>query len=364
MAEATGPELGLYLAVLPRYRSTCIGILTSSLRDRLTIYVSDAHLDPTVTTGIPAELYKPVKMHRLLGGRAYLQRGHTGEAARTQTLIVDLNPRSLTAWRFLLQRKLMRRRTLVWGHLYPQAGSDSSTAPLRRLMRRLSDGTVTYTYENRRRALEDSPSAQVWVAPNAIYNETVITPASGDAERRDILYVGRLEPKKKVDLLVRGFARALETEPDIILRIVGGGSEETSIRDLVTSLGIGDSVIFEGWIDGPEKLRGFYASAFRSASPGFIGLGLTQSAGFGIPMIAARDEPHSPEVELADAGAVEWFESDDPDSLASAITAAYAHRAALPDTELSGWVRDRYSAEAMAAGLEAALVGRPGKDLV
>lgn len=354
----TRTELAMYLAVLPRYRSTCIDILTASLGDRLTIYVSDAHLDPTVTTGIPSSLYLPVRMRRLLGGRVYLQHGHTNEAARSRSLVVDLNPRSLTTWRLLLQRRVMGRRTLVWGHLYPQAGSDSSTAFLRRLMRRLAHGTITYTYENRRRAIEDSPSAQVWVAPNAIYRESVIAPGPDGSDRRDVLYVGRLEPKKKVDLLVRGFARALRDEPSIRLRIVGSGSEEKSIRALVTALGIDHAVSFEGWVDSPARLRDYFATAFRSASPGFIGLGLTQSAGFGVPMIAARDEPHSPEVELADVGAVEWFESNDPVSLGAAIIVAYSGERPLPDEELSAWVRKRYSAEAMAEGLEAALVGR------
>ena len=72
---------------------------------------------------------------------------------------------------------------------------------------------------------------------------------------------------------------------------------------LVEELGIGDKVNFAGWIDNPDSLRQFYSKAFCSASPAFAGLGLTQSLGFGVPMVVADDEPHSPEIELESTGA-------------------------------------------------------------
>ena len=77
-------------------------------------------------------------MHRLLAGRAFVQTGHWRDAIQARTLVVDLNPRSLNAWVLLAVRRAARRRTLVWGHLYPVRGGTSVTARLRAAMRRIA----------------------------------------------------------------------------------------------------------------------------------------------------------------------------------------------------------------------------------
>ena len=350
----------LYLAVLPKYRTECIRLLTEELGNKLSIFVSSAHLDESVRTGIPGHLYERVSMRRILQKRAFLQTGSWRFAVRAQTAVLDLNPRSLSAWLLLITRFALGRRTLLWGHIHPQAGPGSRTAVLRRTMRRIANGTISYTYQDAEKAIYDIPGSRVWVAPNSLYRAESIAPAisNHDAPRTSVLYVGRFAPAKKVSLLIEGFARAAEKVPAMRLILVGGGEEESRLRELASRLGVADKVEFPGWIDDLDQLMPFYRRSFCSASPGFAGLGLTQSLGFGIPMVVADNEPHSPEIELDISGGVEYFASDSRDGLRDALLLKWNARDTLPDHDLSEYTRARYSAEAMAVGLRDALESR------
>ncbi|PNI06963.1 hypothetical protein CXX84_18890 [Arthrobacter sp. AFG7.2] len=259
-----------------------------------------------------------------------------------------------------MARALMGRRTLVWGHIHPQAGPSSKTALLRRGMRRIANGTISYTYRDAEKALSDLPGSPVWTAPNSLYRKQRILPAiDASLEPRDsVVYVGRFAPEKKVALLVEGFAVAAKSQPDMKLILIGGGSEESNLRQLASQLGVEEKVEFAGWIDELEGLKPYYGRAFCSASPGFAGLGLTQSLGFGIPMLVADAEPHSPEIELEVTGGVSYFSSDSKKELAEALHTKWEERYRLPDALLSDYTKVRYSAEAMARGLQAALEGR------
>ena len=359
-SETSPSQYALFLAVLPKYRQACIDSLIGSLGDDLKILVSESHLDETVKTGISPELYRRVPMARLLRKKFFIQ-GGVQNVVGTPNLVLDLNPRSLSSWWLLVVRKVLRgKRTLVWGHIHPQAGSDAKTAPLRLAMRRLADGTISYTYRDRAKALADLPTEPVWVAPNSLYPlDLMVPPATPGLQRNSVLYVGRFEPAKKVDLLVRGFAIAAASLPELRLTLVGGGSEQAKLKDLVNQLGIEEKVNFAGWIDEPEALKSHYSTAIATTSTGFAGLGLTQSLGFGVPMIVARDENHSPEIELADSGGVTWFESDSAEALAESIREAWHKREQLPNASISEFTKKRYSAEAMADGLRTALQGLP-----
>ncbi|WP_334683880.1 glycosyltransferase [Arthrobacter sp. CAN_A214] len=220
-------------------------------------------------------------------------------------------------------------------------------------MRRLGTATISYTYKDRDKARRDLRKQPVYVAPNSIYRAAEIGPAglANNLARDTALYVGRLEGAKKPQLMIEALSITKTTHPSVRVRIVGSGSEEASLRRLAKTLDVDHKVEFAGWIDEPSLLREMYAQAFCSLSPGFAGLGLTQSLGYGVPMLVARNEPHSPEIELAETGGVHWFESDSPTSLAHALGQAWSDRGGVPHKTVSDDIKQRYSAEAMGAGL-------------
>lgn len=350
------PRYVIYLTVVPDYRTACISEIYRRLGPELTICAAPSHLDPSVKTGIADDLYEKSSIVRL-GQFGYLQWGSWRAALSAEATLLDLNPRSLSAWAILVARKSLGKRTVLWGHLHGRAGRKSKSAPIRRFMRRLADGFVAYTYSSQQEARLELPRQPVWVAPNAIYTQAALDSLSLiPSDRHHAIFVGRFEPEKKVELAVRAFALALQSEPDMMLTLVGAGSQKAELESIVQDLAIADRVQMPGWVNEFGRLEELYSAAFCSLSTGFIGLSLTQSFGFGVPMIASRDEPHSPEVELAASGGVTWFDTDSVEDLATKLVVSYSDRHNVPVQQLHEQVRELYAADRMAQGIVNALI--------
>ncbi|MEP6463251.1 MAG: glycosyltransferase, partial [Frankiaceae bacterium] len=308
----------LYTAVLPPYRQACLEILIAKLGPEWTAYAGDRHLDPTVRSAGNVGLYVPILNVTLLGRRVLLQWGHWEVALRVDTAILDLNPRSISTWLLLLMRRLLRRRTLLWGHLHPRAGAGARSAGFRTWMRRLADGCIVYSYADAESVRAKFPSEPVWVAPNALYRSAEMGVVPGQV-RDTYLYVGRLEPMKKPELLLAAFAQLAESHPDRHLVFVGGGASTEQLQATVESLGLQRQVSFLGVVHSLGDLRALYSRAICSVSPGYAGLSLTQSLCFGAPMVVAESEPHAPEIELTVTGDVTFFRSDSTEELAATL---------------------------------------------
>ena len=69
------------------------------------------------------------------------------------------------------------------------------------------------------------------------------------------LAVGRLIQKKGFDVLLNAVARLRKKEPQVQLRIVGGGPEETNLKRQVEELGLGETVIFTGPVENAAVWR-------------------------------------------------------------------------------------------------------------
>lgn len=76
-----------------------------------------------------------------------------------------------------------------------------------------------------------------------------------DKEPYTILQVSALIPQKGVDVTLAAFAKVLRVYPQSRLEIVGGGEEETKLKDLCKALNIEESVCFCGFLKNEEVLR-------------------------------------------------------------------------------------------------------------
>jgi glycosyltransferase involved in cell wall biosynthesis len=120
--------------------------------------------------------------------------------------------------------------------------------------------------------------------------------SAGKAGRLRVLCVGRLIPRKGVDLLVRAVHRAAEREPGISLTLVGSGPEEDALRALAASLDVG--VEFRGFVDQPG-LAAEYADADVFAFPTRddpFGLVVLEAAAAGMPVLASPFGGATPEL--------------------------------------------------------------------
>lgn len=136
--------------------------------------------------------------------------------------------------------------------------------------------------------------SKIVIAPNTIY---VANHQDFSAyEKASLLYVGRLQERKRLDLALAVFARMQrDIDEKITFDIVGEGEPEQRLRRLAVSLGIADKVRFHGRIIDNELLAPFFRQAIAYVSPGPVGLGVLHSFAFGVPVVTLRTGHHGPE---------------------------------------------------------------------
>jgi D-inositol-3-phosphate glycosyltransferase len=117
--------------------------------------------------------------------------------------------------------------------------------------------------------------------------------ALGFSDERIILFVGRIEPLKGIDILINAVAQLAE-ESDFYVLIVGGDKRSqrqvSHLQELASDLGIGERVCFLGAVDH-EKLPLYYNAADVCVVPSYyesFGLVALEAMACGTPVVASR----------------------------------------------------------------------------
>ena len=129
------------------------------------------------------------------------------------------------------------------------------------------------------------------------------------------LFFGGLKPRKNLPLLLDVFARVAPAAPAARLLIAGGGSLRETLERRARALGLGDRIVFTGYVPEAEKVDHFNLAdvfVFPSALEGF-GLAVGEAMSCGLPVLAS-DRGSIPEIVgdgesglLADPAAPERF---------------------------------------------------------
>ena len=85
-------------------------------------------------------------------------------------------------------------------------------------------------------------------------------------ERQIVLYVGTMDKKRELDILVKSFAMVRKRVADVILIMVGDGTDKTNLEKLAHDLDIQNHVIFTGEVPYFE-VPSFIATADIAISP-------------------------------------------------------------------------------------------------
>ena len=121
------------------------------------------------------------------------------------------------------------------------------------------------------------------VVPNGVdvdaYRRAEPLPDLVDPERPLLLFVGRLEPRKGLDVAIRAFLRLRATTPRLRLCVVGEGPERERCQQMVPP-SIRPDVLFVGRVDEATKPR-YHASADLAIAPN------TGGESFGIVLLEA-----------------------------------------------------------------------------
>ena len=126
--------------------------------------------------------------------------------------------------------------------------------------------------------------------------------------KRYILFLGRITPKKGLDILVKAFKSLLQEYENLYLIIAGPDNEvyEEKIKILIKELKIIEKVIFVGMLTGREKISAIIDSEIfilPSYSENF-GMAVIEAMACGIPVVISNKVGIYREIEEGRAGVI------------------------------------------------------------
>jgi glycosyltransferase involved in cell wall biosynthesis len=352
MDESAAPKLLILQRFVADYRVGFYRALAAELGHGFKVTTGEDRFTQALTRVSPDHDWLLHIKNRFFARDSLLwQSGHWAAACKAHLVVAELNPRIVSTWALLIVRRLLRRPTVVWGHSTSLGPRSALISCLRFWQCRLADAVLAYTDTQASEFQTRLPDKKIHVAPNACLGRDECIPVPFHTAH-DVVYVGRLIEEKKVDLLIAGFARAAPNLPaNASLVLVGSGPAREFLEAQAEALGVSSRVQFAGHISDPQRLKLIYERAACAVSPGYIGLSAMQALGFGIPLLVADKEFHSPEIEACREGETcLFFSSGNAESLGAGLVTFYseAEQWAVRRERIAKLIAERYSFERMA----------------
>ncbi|HLO33202.1 MAG TPA: glycosyltransferase family 4 protein [Anaerolineales bacterium] len=288
-------KLALQQRVLPNYRAPFFDLLASACDGGMSLFTGSPRPVEGITTASNLRVadYHLGKNIHLFTGSLYAcyQLGLLNWLRHwdPDALIVEANPRYLStsaAVRWMHERG---RPVIGWG-----LGSPPLSGPLARFrqIRRLSfleqfEALIAYSQRGADEyAALGFPREQIFVAHNSVSSAPASVPneRARTVDRFTILFVGRLQARKRVDLLLRACAQ-LKSNPRLV--IVGDGPECEALKTLANE--IYPDAEFIGSRHGAE-LKPYFMEADLFVLPGTGGLAVQEAMSYGLPVIVAQGD--------------------------------------------------------------------------
>ncbi len=297
----------------------------------------------------------PLRLHWFLRERLVFQ--NYWPALRRQrsagpcAVILRHNPRSLLLLPFMRRCHRLGLPVLIWGQGFSRKRPfRPHRHPLDRLnlaIVRAARAYVAYSDEIRDQLSRHVNPAEIFTASNTL-NLTHLVPVRQRLEnegktrirerlglpaRHYLLFIGRLQARKRVDLFISALARLQKQHGvDVGGIIIGQGPEEPQLR----AQGVAEGVRHLHFAGAPNFV---HAADWMMASdllviPGWLGLAVNHAFFFGLPVIGQRwDESlrqHGPEAAYIRHGENGLLaEAHQPESLVESVKAALQQHPAL-----------------------------------
>ncbi|SDP23669.1 phosphatidylinositol alpha-1,6-mannosyltransferase [Nakamurella panacisegetis] len=256
---------------------------------------------------------------------------------------------------------IVRAVASTHGHEVGWSMLPGSRQALRAIGREVDVVTFVSRYARRRIAAALGPTAALEYLPAGV-DTTVFRPdpgartrvrsALGLGQRPVVACISRLVARKGQDMLIRALPGVLESVPDAVLLVVGGGPDADALRRLADDVGVAENVTFVGSVPWPE-LPAHYAAADVFAMPcrtrggglDVEGLGIVflEASAMQLPVVAG-DSGGAPEAVLPGrTGLV--VGGRDVDGIAQAISGLLLDRERSARMGAAGreWITERWN---------------------
>lgn len=254
-------------------------------------------------------------------------------SGRADALVLAWDLHYLSLLPSLLRARSNRIGTVAWGHGYSKT-EQAAIRFARDEVTRFADAVLFYDSVSadafRKRT---GRSDGVFVAANALDQRPICDSVSywnahpeeahgvlsrdGVGARPYVLFVSRLLPENRLDVLVDAIARV--TGLDLV--VVGTGPDEENLRSRALERGVDSRVHFLGARYQERELGPWFLGALALCYPSNLGLSLHHAFGYGLPVLAGDDlRAHNPEVHaLRDGHNGVLFKHNDPTQLAQCL---------------------------------------------
>lgn len=323
-------RLGIQQRVLPDYRAAFFEALGQSVEGRLAVFGGK----PLDREGIKS--LSELSHAQLFWGRNYTlfdpthpfflcwQHGLLDwlNCWQPQALIVEANPRLLANRRAIQHVHNKGGIVIGWGLGAPPIEGNFASLRQRERITFLKslDGIIAYSNKgaSQYRAL-GIPEERVFVATNAVLPKPT-TPAHHRPipviSQLQVLFVGRLQRRKRVDLLLKACA-SLPKELQPLLFIIGDGPARPELERL--AMEILPATMFVGDQRG-ESLATYFKQADLFVLPGTGGLAVQQAMSYALPVIVAQGDGTQEDLVRPQNG---WLvPADDVNALQNALREA------------------------------------------
>lgn len=285
-------RLGVQQRVLPNYRAPFFDMLAQSC-DEMSLFAGMARPFEGITLGkLQVANFRQANNLHLFSGPFYLcyQRGLLRWLAdwNPDMLIMEANPRYLATSSAVKWMHARGRNVIGWGLGSPHLSGSVSGFRQARRVQFLSQFDALISYSQRgadEYASLGFPREKIFVAMNAVApRPTLNVQRSTFNVQPSILFVGRLQARKRVDWLLRACAE-MDTKPRLV--IVGDGPERAMLESLARE--VYPTAEFAGAKHGAE-LKPYFAEADLFILPGTGGLAVQEAMAHGLPVIVAKGD--------------------------------------------------------------------------
>jgi glycosyltransferase involved in cell wall biosynthesis len=295
--EKINVRLAIQQRVLPAYRVPFFEALEHECTRGMHLLAGQARREEMIESQVlpTAPVFTRAANIHLFKGRLYLcwQKGFINWLQNSQpdVLIMEANPRYLSSYGAIRWMKRRKSKVIGWGlGSSPNTGNNAS---LRKEWRRRFlmnfDGLITYSQKGAEEYAQLGFAREnIFVAPNAAVPRPMHAapnrPNQFIGGRAVVLFVGRLQARKRVDYLIRACAAQLKNSQPL-LWIVGDGPMRSELESLANDLY--PQTRFFGAMHGAELDQQF-TRADLFVLPGTGGLAIQQAMSFGLPVIVGQ----------------------------------------------------------------------------